>query len=619
MAGNTLTPPDFMISVIPRLSLKFGLAALVLSSLYVVIFGYDTAAIPLHVVSIVLYSATCLTLCLLLLQGLKQTIIARILIFTICFAYLLSLSAIYLSSFLSSYFWSEPMYDSLLINSISLLIEYYTAYISHIFEVIKLIFTGSASLGGMGLMIYSLTAGVFVFPVLLVIIISLCRIIYKRLVAAHELCPEISRSAKQGILVLALTIITQIIFINIYARYNWRGELLIDTFFSESYLPFTEPYRVKLAENDREIFNNGAVVQGNGQNIILIIVDALRGNYVYDKNNPPPFLSRLIAENKLQTQNLAYSTCSYSLCGIMGILASKNVDEINTNNVKLQEVLKKAGYHTYSIMSGFPDWYGMKNVYEKTYDTYIDSDISPHETHLDDLITDNLPLLDIKEKQPFFLYLRLMSTHEYGRLKHEFMSISRYEYANRVLQADDYLRQIFAILEKKGLLKNSTIIITGDHGHSQGEKHEYGHNISLYHNQLHIPIMIYDESMHYPKLKMVSSLDIAPTLIDRAGLPVAPFFNGISLLKNDNGDRILFHSKAGARYQTDRMRALTYIHGDKIYKYIYTGARKFSISPHKEELFEITSDPEEDHNLIDNIDPEILKTIKEAYTKHFRD
>jgi glucan phosphoethanolaminetransferase (alkaline phosphatase superfamily) len=608
-----------MNSVISKLALKFGLVALVLSSLYVVTFGYDSAAIPLHVISIVLYSAACFSFCLLLLQIFKEKIAVRIVIFTIGLCYLLILSAIYLSSFLSSYFWSEPMYDSLLINSISLLIEYYSAYIPHIFEIIVLIITGSASESGAGLMLYSLTAGLFIFPVMCIASLWVCRRIYNQLLAAHHLCSRVSRSTREWLLTLSLAIITQIGFIALYAEYNWRGELLIDTFFSESYLPFTEPYRVRLAAKDREFFKTQAVIHGNGQNIVLIIVDAMRGDYVYDKNNPPPFLSRLIAEKKLQTQDFAYSTCSYSLCGIMGIISSKNVNELNSNNVKLQELFKKSGYQTYSIMAGFPDWYGMKDLYQKTYDTYIDSDISPHETHLDDLITDNLSQLDIQEKQPFFLYLRLMSTHEYGRLKPEFMSISRYEYANRVLQADDYLRQIFSILEQKGLLQNTTILITGDHGHSQGEKHEYGHNLSLYHNQLHIPIMIYDEKMHYPKLKLASSLDVAPTLIDRAGLPSASFFNGTSILKNNDGDRMLFHSKAGARYQTDRMRAVTYKHGDKIYKYIYTGAKKFSASPHKEEIFEITADPEEEHNLIGSIDPEILTMVKNAYTNHFRD
>jgi len=141
----------------------------------------------------------------------------------------------------------------------------------------------------------------------------------------------------------------------------------------------------------------------------------------------------------------------------------------------------------------------------------------------------------------------------------------------------------------------------------------------LYHNQLHIPIMIYDESMHYPKLKFASSLDIAPTLLDRAGIDIPEYLNGISILRNNNQDRMLFHSKAGAQHQTDRMRAVTYLHGDKVYKYIYTGAKRFSISPKKEELYEITTDPEENHNLIGSIDPEIFNKMKAAYEEHFRD
>jgi hypothetical protein len=72
-------------------------------------------------------------------------------------------------------------------------------------------------------------------------------------------------------------------------------------------------------------------------------------------------------------------------------------------------------------------------------------------------------------------------------------------------------------------------------------------------------------------------------------------------------------------YSTARQGRVTYKHGDKIYKYIYTGAKKFSASPHKEEIFEITADPEEEHNLIGSIDPEILTMVKNAYTNHFRD
>jgi membrane-anchored protein YejM (alkaline phosphatase superfamily) len=599
--------------------LLFFLGGLFISSLYAVVFGYDSAAIPLHTVMVSLYSLCTLLCCSVLLAAARQHIAARMATFVIWLVFLFILSSVYISSFLSSYFWSEPMYDKLLINSFSLLLEFYSAYFSHIVEVAGLLLHRSTQFENIGLMVYSLTIGFLLFPFALLLLVWLARKITRYLSRIQFQSTGLARIMALCLLCMILCASMQYACLSLYAAYNWRGEVLIDTFFSKSYLPYTEPYRAHLAEQDRETFNQMPVTQGNGQNIILIIVDALRGNYVYDKNFPPPFISQLIAEHKLQTENLVYSTCSYSLCGITGIVASKDVVELNPDNVKVQEVFKKDGYRTYSISAGFPDWYGMKAIYQKTYDTYIDSDISPHETHLDDLITDNLPIFPLEKTQPFFVYLRLMSTHEYGRLKPAFMNISRYEYANRVLQADDYLKQIFAILEKKGVLHNTTILITGDHGDSQGEKHEYGHNVSLYHNQLHIPILIYDEHQTYPKATLASSLDIAPTLVDRAGLAVPAFWNGLSLLKNDHGDRLLFHSKAGARYQTDRMRAVTYLHDGKVYKYIYTGAKKFSVSPHKEELFEITSDPEEDHNLITSIDPVILATMKDAYQQHFRD
>jgi len=607
--------------LVKKIALKFGCVGLLVSSLYIFIFGYDLAAIPLHVVSITLFSALSLSLCQLLLRVLKKNFLAKLLTNIIIFALLFIIASVYISSFLSSYFWSQPMYDKLLISSFNLLVEFYTAYFSHVsfIGVLYFLVIGQKLNGPFGLLIYSLTAGIVVFFIVMPLIIWICKKISTQVADRSQNALSTKEISREFTLLLIVTIVTQVCFIKFYASFDWRGEILIDTFFSESYLPYTEAYRARLAKLDREKFNSQPAIQGNGQNIVLIIVDAMRGNYIYDKDHPPPFISKLVAEGKLQTEDLAYSTCSYSLCGIPGILGSKDVVELHPDNVKIQEVLKKAGYRTYSIMSGFPDWYGMKDIYQKTYDTYIDSDIAPHETHLDDLITDELPKFDLGKTQPFFLYLRLMSTHEYGRQKTEFTEISRYEYANRVLQADDYLRQIFTILEKKGVLHNSTILITGDHGQSLGEKHEYGHNLSLYQNQIHIPILIYDESMRYQKLKFTSSLDIAPTLVERAGLTSPEFWNGISIQKNDNGDRILFHSKAGARDQTDRMRAVTYVHGDKIYKYIYTGAKKFSVSAHREELFEITSDPTEDHNLMETIDPEILAKMKAAYKDHFKD
>ena len=601
-----------------EIALGFGLFGLLLSALYVLTFGYDLEAIPVHVF-ILVYAAVLLLGLVQLLLAFRESRLARALSWALCFSFLFILASTYISNFLSSFFWSEPMYDSLLFNSYQLLFEYYSTYFSHAVPVFFMLLNTHFSI-----LLYSLTLGLIGIVLTLVILVRLTRHIHARLDTHNLNRTEQLRLLGLWVLLVIVAGFAHRFITNTYASNNWRGEFLSDTFFSRSHLVFSGLHRDQIVAEDRAAFEHYEPGAGNGQNLVLIIVDAMRGNYVYDPKHAPPFISKMVAEKKFQQPHLAYSTCSYSTCGIMGIVSSKNVIDLHADNVKIQEVLRKAHYHTYSVLAGYPDWYGMKDIYQKTFDTYIDSDISGHPMMLDDIITDSVRQFDLHGNQPFYLYLRMMSVHEYGKLKPEYSNISRYEYANRMLQADDYLRQVFEMLEQKGVLHNTTVIITGDHGDSQGEKHEYGHNLSLYQNQVQIPIFIYDEQQHYPEVSVASSLDIIPTLVDRAALPVPAFWSGISLLKNTNADRFLFMSKAGAQYQTDRMRAVTWVHhdqrnGDKIYKYIYTGAKRFSISKKKEEIYELLGDPEENTNLYETINPAIRSTLLDAFHTHFRD
>lgn len=608
--------PDTMLPTFRKPVLATAIASALVGGSYVLLFGYDLPAIAVHILMASLLVIACVAAsnaC----NALLPRRLAQILVLCICFLFLFVLAATYISNFLSSYFWSEPMYDSLLINSFKLLAEYYAAYFAHLPDILQ--HFNSLLHSDYSLLLASLSVGLVTIPLVLALLGFLSYRMSIHLRTSMQMPANRPRTAFITLALFAATALAGHLVTMLYAEKNWRGEILSDTFFSRSHIIFSGAWRDHIAETDRDNFRRYTPATGNKQNLVLIILDAMREDFVIDPDHPPPFISSMIAQGKFQWQKQAYSICSYSTCGIMGILSSKDVRDLHPDNVKLQEVLKQDGYHTFSILCGYPDWYGMKSIYQKTYDHYIDSDVSGHPVMLDDIITDTIPTFDLNGEQPFFLYLRLMSTHEYGRLKPEFSSISRYEYANRVLQADDYLKKIFAELEAKGVLHNTTIMITGDHGDSRGEKHEYGHNISLYTHQIHVPIFIYDEHMAYRSLPLTSTLDIAPTLVSRAGLPVPAFWSGISMLENTGGDRVLFHSKAGARYQTDRMRAVTWYHAGKIYKYIFTGAKRFSASPHKEELFELVSDPEEENNLMATVDPAVLTTIRQYYRDHFRD
>ena len=65
-------------------------------------------------------------------------------------------------------------------------------------------------------------------------------------------------------------------------------------------------------------------------------------------------------------------------------------------------------------------------------------------------------------------------------------------YDNGTLQADFFITQIFAQLEQQGILQNSIVYVTADHGEGFGEHGHYGHTRFLYEEHTSLPLFIYD-------------------------------------------------------------------------------------------------------------------------------
>src|SRR5215467_21317 len=97
---------------------------------------------------------------------------------------------------------------------------------------------------------------------------------------------------------------------------------------------------------------------------------------------------------------------------------------------------------------------------------------------------------------------------------------------------DEDIGQIFAVLENKGILDQTAILWSSDHGFFLGEHRFYDKRL-MYEPSIRVPLMI-----RYPQRiksgttseKMVLNLDIPPTLLDIARVPVPPAFQGKSLM-----------------------------------------------------------------------------------------
>ena len=110
----------------------------------------------------------------------------------------------------------------------------------------------------------------------------------------------------------------------------------------------------------------------------------------------------------------------------------------------------------------------------------------------------------------------------------------RNAYDNSIAYLDHQLGELFAKLSEKGLLDNTLVIITADHGELLGEHGIYGHGSSLYIETLRVPLLIRFPS-RIPKgmriQKPVSLRDLPATVLDFLGEENQTQFAGESLRK----------------------------------------------------------------------------------------
>jgi len=106
-------------------------------------------------------------------------------------------------------------------------------------------------------------------------------------------------------------------------------------------------------------------------------------------------------------------------------------------------------------------------------------------------------------------------------------------YDDGIAYADHELGLLIAALADLGLRDSTAIVITADHGESLGEGGRFLHGLSLNQELVHVPLLVsvpwLRESVRVQA--PVSLLDVAPTLLDLAGIPAPTQFEGRSLLR----------------------------------------------------------------------------------------
>jgi len=188
------------------------------------------------------------------------------------------------------------------------------------------------------------------------------------------------------------------------------------------------------------------------------------------------------------------------------------------------------------------------------------------------------------------------------------------DYYRLVAGIDDTVGAIVAKLRAKNLTNNTVIIFTSDNGFYLGE-HGLAGKWYMHEESIRLPLVIYD-----PRLpsrlrgrkvsQLVLNIDIAPTIFNLAGLQIPNAVQGRSMVPLLQGTPVTWRNDFLYEHRFKHPR-IPKTEGVRTERWTYT--RYTSIDPVYEELFDLKTDPHQQHNLAG--DPRYQKKLRQLRTR----
>jgi arylsulfatase A-like enzyme len=313
------------------------------------------------------------------------------------------------------------------------------------------------------------------------------------------------------------------------------------------------------------------VVTAGSPNILLISIDSLRRDHVsaYGYKRPTtPQIDALAREGVLF--DMAVAPTSWTLPSHVTMLTAlparlhavrETNQRFSRDVVTLAEVLSDTGYATAGFVAG--SFLSSTHGFGQGFDVYNDYTILERErgklgSHLTSPLSVGLvrrwldDQADADQQRPFFVFLHMWDVHyEYlppppydtmfdpdytgditgrgfmddPRINRDMPPRDREHlvalYDGEIRYTDDHLGQLFDLLAERGILDETIVVVTADHGDEFFEHGRKGHAETLFDEVLLVPLI-----MRYPAGipagsvvdRQVRLLDVAPTILSLAGV-----------------------------------------------------------------------------------------------------
>jgi arylsulfatase A-like enzyme/Tfp pilus assembly protein PilF len=354
-------------------------------------------------------------------------------------------------------------------------------------------------------------------------------------------------------------------------------------------------------------------------NLVLITLNSTRADrmgFLGAKGALTPNLDRLAAESIVFEH--AYAQAPSSVVSHATILAgaypqSTGMSEIggtlSPSLLYLPDLLKTQAYRTAAFVGSIDldPWNGLAQGFDRGFQSYDagarparvgtgaspvqakrsssangGQRSSPTQHRPDQVVTSAAAWLTSNTQAPFFLWIQI-DPHSAAA-----------SYDAGIAAADAAIGKLLATLHQQKLDATTAVVVAASQGESLGAHGEETHGIFLYDETIHIPLVVRLPETH-PAAKRVTAkvrlVDIAPTLLEIAAIPVPSQMQGQSLLRiakagGGGGDQPVY-SRSDL---PQRGFGWSPLESWRAGKYLYIRAPK-------PELYDLTADPGATHNL----------------------
>ena len=382
--------------------------------------------------------------------------------------------------------------------------------------------------------------------------------------------------------------------------------------------------------------------------IVLITLDTTRADHLGAYGAAPgrtPNLDRLAARGSVFEQ--ARAQASVTPVSHASIFTGQNpythglrvLHGLRDNRLPaaartLAEVLRDAGYRTAAFTSAFPVTrrFGLDQGFEHFDEAFLDETSGHVESdgtvdtggsqRRSDATTGRALAWLARERDgdaPLFVWVHYFDPHDViveppqefidraGPLPTAERPLLRALYAIEVSYMDMQIGRLLEAFDPD----ESIVAVISDHGEGLGDHDWWTHGL-LYEEQIHVPLIVAGAGVAAGGRRVrdpVSSIDVAPTLLELAGIDAAnwPAFEGRSLVAGLHGrplgpapasyadslSRLDYHfTRRIVDRKRDRLVSLVEPGADGVWKYIHHVE-----APGRSELYELTADPDEARNV----------------------